>query len=105
LPYKCHKPSRTTFGFNWFKITPSSKYMTNIKQYGGLESMQEKWWQGMISLDNKTLLTWITNTEKGIGVYTKIQPFPFAPGHSVIQMMCFIFKMQVKIMGFMSHWQ
>jgi len=35
----------------------------------------------MISLDNKTLLTWIVNTKKGIGVYTKIQPFPFAHGH------------------------
>jgi len=43
--------------------------------------------------------------KKGVGVYTKIQPFPFAHGHLVIQMMCFIFKMQVKIMGFMSHSQ
>jgi hypothetical protein len=26
----------------------------------------------MISLDNKTLLTWITNTKKGVNVYTKM---------------------------------
>jgi hypothetical protein len=57
------------------------------------------------SLDNKTLLTWFANTKKGVGVYTKIQPLPFAHGHFVIQMMCFIFKMQVRIMGFMSHSQ
>jgi hypothetical protein len=41
--------------------------------------------------------------KKGVSVYTKIQPFPFAHGHLVIQMMCFVFKMQVKIMEFMSH--
>jgi hypothetical protein len=35
----------------------------------------------MISLSNKTLLTLITNTKEGIGVYKKIQPFPFAHGH------------------------
>jgi hypothetical protein len=34
----------------------------------------------MISLGNKTLLTWITNTKEGIGVYTNIRPFPFTHG-------------------------
>jgi hypothetical protein len=53
--------------------------------------------QNIICLDHKH--------KKGVGVYTKIQPFPFAHGHLVIQMMCFIFKMQVMIMGFMSHSQ
>ncbi len=38
-------------------------------------------------------------------VYAKIRPFPFVHGHLVIQMMCFIFKMQMRIMGFMSHSQ
>jgi hypothetical protein len=46
----------------------------------------------MISLGNKTLATWIAKTRKGIGVYTKIWPFPFAHGHLVIQMMCFYFQ-------------
>jgi hypothetical protein len=50
-------------------------------------------------------IVWIANTKKGVGVYTKIRPFPFAYGHLVIRMMCFIFKMQVRIMGFMSHSQ
>jgi hypothetical protein len=40
----------------------------------------------------KTLLTWIPNTKDGVGVYIKIQPFPFAHGHLIIQMMCFSFK-------------
>jgi hypothetical protein len=31
----------------------------------------------MISLGNKTLFTWITNTKEGVGIYIKIQPFPF----------------------------
>jgi len=59
----------------------------------------------MISLGNKTLFTWVVNLKEGIGNYTKIQPFPFAHGHLITQMMCFIFKMQVKIMGVMSHSQ
>jgi len=46
--------------------------MTSIKQYDGLESMQDKWWQGTISLDNKTLPTWIVNTKKGVDIYIKI---------------------------------
>jgi len=57
--------------------------MTSIRQYGGPELMQEKRWQGMISLGNKTLFTWIANTKEGIDVYTKIHPFPFAHGHLV----------------------
>jgi hypothetical protein len=30
----------------------------------------------MISLGNKTLFTWIINTQKGVGFYSKIWPFP-----------------------------
>jgi len=33
---------------------------------------------------NKTLFTWIANTKKGIGLYTKIRPFPFTHGHLII---------------------
>jgi hypothetical protein len=43
----------------------------------------------MISLDNKTLFIWITNTKKGVGVYTRIWPFPFTHGHLVIHMMSY----------------
>jgi hypothetical protein len=32
----------------------------------------------------KTLLTWIANTKIGVGVYTKIQSFPFTHWHFVI---------------------
>ncbi len=77
--------------------------MTSIRQYGGLQSMQKKRWQGMISLGNKLLFIWIVNTKEGVGIHTKNWPFPFTHGHLTIQMMCFIFKMQVRIMGFMSH--
>ncbi len=35
----------------------------------------------MISLDNKTMFTQIANRKKGVGVYTKFWPFPFADGH------------------------
>jgi hypothetical protein len=34
--------------------------------------MQEKQWQRMISLNNKTLFIWIANTKKGVNVYKKI---------------------------------
>jgi hypothetical protein len=43
--------------------------------------------------------------KKEVGVYTKIRPFLFTHGHLIIQMMCFIFKMQMRIMRFMSHSQ
>ncbi len=43
-------------------------------------------------------ITWIVNTKKGIDVYTKIRPFPFPHGHLIIQMMCVISTMQVRIM-------
>jgi hypothetical protein len=102
LPHECHKPSKTTFGLNWVQATLSCKYMTNIRQNGGLESMQEKWWQETIPLGNKTLLIWITNTKR-LGIYTKILPFPFTHGHLIIRMMCFIFKMWMRLMGFISH--
>jgi hypothetical protein len=37
--------------------------------------------------------------KKRVGIYTKIRSFPFVHGHLIIQMMCLIFKMKVRIMG------
>jgi hypothetical protein len=41
--------------------------------------------------------------KKKVSIYIKTQPHPFIYFHLVIQMMCFIFKMQVKLMEFMSY--
>jgi hypothetical protein len=35
-------------------------------------------------INQQDIAYWIANTKKGVGVYTKIQPFPFAHGHSII---------------------
>ncbi len=38
------------------------------------------------------MLIWIANTKMGICIYTKIQPFPFAHVHLIIEMMCLYFQ-------------
>jgi hypothetical protein len=35
----------------------------------------------MVSLGNKTLLTWMANTKEGVGIYTKTWPFSWAFNH------------------------
>jgi hypothetical protein len=59
----------------------------------------------MISLNKRTLPTLITYTQKkGLHLH-KTQPPPFIYLHLIIQMMCFIFKMQLKLIEFMSYSQ
>jgi hypothetical protein len=56
----------------------------------------------MVSLGNKTLLTWMANTKEGDGIYTKTWPFSWAFNHldDVVY-----FQMWMKLMELKSHLQ
>jgi hypothetical protein len=53
--------------------------------------------QDIAYLDRKHKKKELTSTQK--------RSFPFARGNLIIQMICLIFKMQVKLMGFVFHSQ
>jgi hypothetical protein len=76
---------------------------TNLWQtQRNLVGMGECKWPKMISYDAKILPTWTRSTRGALGTCTKTWHFPFSHGFVFILIMFFIFRMQVKWMGFKS---